>query len=80
MAAGLDLFSALRAGGVPIASSCTGRRICGRCIVRVEGGEAGRIAADEAEVLTRDGAAPDERLACRVFVEDDGLIVSAGYW
>jgi ferredoxin len=80
VAAGDDVFSALRAGGVPIASSCTGRRICGRCLVTIIEGDAGHADHEEQAVLDREEADADERLACRVFPSHDGLIITAGYW
>ncbi len=75
-----DLFSALRRGGMPIASSCTGRRVCGRCVVAVLHGHAGRAEAEERAILAREAAAPNERLACRLVPREPGLVVTAGYW
>ncbi len=79
VAPGTDLFTALREGGVPIASSCTGQKVCGRCLVTVLAGQVGAPEADEQRVLDRAGAAPDERLACRL-APTPGLVVTAGYW
>ena len=80
VAGGVDLFSALRRGGLPIASSCTGRVVCGRCIVDVLAGDPGEAGEEERAVLTREGASPGQRLACRLLPHGPGLIVTAGYW
>lgn len=79
-APGADLFSALRAGGMPIASSCTGRGACGRCVVSVLAGCAGEAEPEEQAVLDREGSSPDQRLACRVTPTAPGLILTTGYW
>jgi|GEM_PF-1128501 len=75
---------ALRAGQQPIASSCSGETVCGRCVVQIIGGADALPPAepDELAVLAVYGAEPGERLACRLLREDasDELVLSTHYW
>ncbi len=70
--------------GLPVASSCSGRGACGRCMVMIlEGGDAlSQADPHERLVLERNGALPGVRLACRARVERDAgaVVLSAGYW
>ena len=82
LAPGQDLFTGLRAAGLPIASSCTGRVVCGRCVLGIlEGAELlPPPALEEAAALARVDAAPGERLACMAAPLASGLVVTASYW
>ncbi len=77
-------FEALRAGGQPIGSSCSGEAVCGRCIVRVLDGALSVAAtnADERALLRARNAELDERLACRLRTEEEATVVvlTAHYW
>lgn len=81
---GTSIFEALRAGGQPIASSCSGATVCGRCLVQVHRGGAALTPPepDEARLLARRSAEAGERLACRLYREDEAtvVVVSAHYW
>ncbi len=70
--------------GLPVASSCSGRGICGRCAMEVlEGADAlTRTTARERRVLERNGHPPGTRLTCRCRVRGEGtrVVVRAGYW
>lgn len=79
---GETLFSALRQADQPIASSCRGELVCGRCIVDIiEGHEllAG-AGPEERRILARQDAGPMQRLACAVEPKAPGLVVGTGYW
>ena len=80
--AGESLFEALRNADQPVASSCSGSVVCGRCVVRVlEGSEVlSTMDEDERAVLQRESAAPDERLACRAYPAGSGVVLTTGYW
>ena len=76
------LFVALRRAGIPVASSCSGGVVCGRCVVRVIEGEGSVLGPEEeeTEILRRDGAGPGDRLACRTIACGDGVVLTTGYW
>jgi ferredoxin len=77
------LLARLMSGGIPVASSCSGRGSCGKCIVTVlEGADALTPAdAHELEVLERNNALPETRLACQCRVVPGGVVaVTTGYW
>jgi 2Fe-2S ferredoxin len=67
--------------GIPVASSCGGDGICGKCKVHISNGWAGITPASENEkfVLEKIKAAPNTRLSCQVLVQDD-LEIDASYW
>lgn len=75
---------ALRAGHQPIASSCAGETVCGRCGVFVEGGGDGLAPPDdvEATILSVLHEEPSARLACRVRRDDVAgvLTLRTNYW
>lgn len=78
------LMTRCLAVGLPVASSCSGRGSCAKCLVRVLSGW-GALApmnAHEARVLARNGAAPDERLSCQARVAKAGadIRITTGYW
>jgi len=79
---GESLFETLRRCDQPVASSCRGNVVCGRCIVRVIDGAQNLSTMDSEEraVLVREGAADDERLACRAYVEGGEVTLTTGYW
>jgi ferredoxin len=70
--------------GVPLASACSGRGACGKCIVRVVGDASAlsRMTRREALVLARNDAAPGERLSCmcRIVRPGASVRVRTGYW
>ncbi len=78
---GIVLMEALLAHGIPVASSCKGDGICGKCRMRIiEGVEhlASKSAAEIA-VLEKNQANVGERLSCQIQVLKD-LKVDTGYW
>jgi ferredoxin len=81
-APGESLFETLKRCDQPVASSCRGNVVCGRCIVRVvKGGQnLSTMEDEERAVLLREGAADDERLACRAYLEQDEVTLTTGYW
>jgi ferredoxin len=76
------LFEALRAAEHPIASSCDGAAVCGRCVVSVlEGAQSlSEMDAVERAVLRNEGAQEHQRLACQSFALGPGIVVSTDYW
>ncbi len=78
------LMAQALAVGLPVASSCSGRGACGRCMVSILEGEAALTAMDphEFEVLHRNGAAAAVRLACqtRLLNREASVSITTGYW
>lgn len=72
------------AAGLPVASSCSGRGACGRCLVSILEGADHLSGMDlhEGEVLIRNGAAPGVRLACqtRLLDRQASASITTGYW
>lgn len=70
--------------GLPVASACSGRGACARCMVTVlEGaGHLSPILAHEARTLARHGAGPELRLSCQCRVTDSAaaILITTGYW
>jgi 2Fe-2S ferredoxin len=81
VASGTALIDAVRDAGLPIASSCGGEGLCGRCGVQIveSGAPLADEAADETRAKQRNRVDPSLRLACRLCVESD-LSVTAPYW
>jgi len=78
---GIVLMEALLAHGVPVASSCKGDGICGKCRMRIVAGADSLPAKSTAEiaVLEKNLAGTDQRMSCQVQVFGD-LTVDTGYW
>ncbi len=69
--------------GLPVASSCSGRGACARCVVTILEGEAALSALEprEAEVLARNGVQPGHRLACQTTLDSAAEVrITTGYW
>jgi len=71
------------AAGLPVASACSGRGACGKCVVTVlQGGD--RLESPtsrERAVLERNGAASNQRLSCQcTSMATLDLLITAGYW
>ncbi len=78
------LMALCHAAGLPVASACSGRGACGRCLVTVLAGGDGlsRPGSRERRVLARLGAEEDQRLACQCRLEDPAgtVEITTGYW
>jgi len=77
-----SIFEALRESNQPIASSCLGVAVCGRCLVRVKSGieSLSPVDAVERRILLAEQADPDQRLACQSYVTAPGVVLSTDYW
>jgi 2Fe-2S ferredoxin len=66
--AGQPLMWELLRAGLPVASSCGGDAVCGKCRVTVVAGSEllTQIGADEASVIQRLGLEANERVSCQV--------------
>lgn len=78
---GARLFDVLRDAKVPLASSCDGDSICGKCKVEVvSGGEhLSEIPASEEKLLKKVRDEGHWRLACDARIHGD-VTITTGYW
>ncbi len=78
------LMARALAVGLPVASSCSGRGACARCLVSILEGDALLSAMDdhERDVLSRNCVAPGARLACQTQLQDPegDVLITTGYW
>jgi 2Fe-2S ferredoxin len=77
-----SLMAHLLAANVPVASSCKGEGICGKCRVKVETihGKLPERTQLETDTGHRNRLAPDERLSCQLFLENGKFEVDTSYW
>jgi adenylate cyclase len=83
LGSGGTLMAQCLAAGLPVASACSGRGACGKCVVTVLQGAAALESPNprELEVLARNGAEPNQRLSCQCLpVTTSDLLVTTGYW
>jgi 2Fe-2S ferredoxin len=76
---GENLMQFLLANGVPVASSCKGDGICGKCRIHIIDGQLSESSELEKETLKRNTAKPNERLSCQITIEQD-LKIDTDYW
>jgi ferredoxin len=78
------LMARCLAVGLPVASACSGRGACGKCVMTVLAG-AGALrppTAHEACVLARNGFGAAQRLSCQCRMPSPQLelVITMGYW
>lgn len=79
-----NLMKELLAQGIPVASSCKGDGVCGKCKLVVRSSKNNELfveafTADEQLHLEKGNILAGQRLACQVQVSED-LYVEAPYW
>lgn len=74
-------MKALLEGGRPVASSCRGDGVCGKCRVRVAEGSTNLTKPTPLErtLAEREGLAGYERVSCQARVRGD-IVVDTSYW
>lgn len=74
-------MSSLLDAGLPVASSCGGEGVCGKCKIRVVTGAQNLLPPNEVELYLREmhDIPLDSRVSCQTEVVDD-IEVDAGYW
>ncbi len=83
---GVSLMRALLAEEIPVASSCHGEGVCGKCRLRVISGIdlLKNASTLEKELIQRNQLAPDERISCLARPKDfeiqGSVEVDASYW
>lgn len=87
-----SLMDILLQAQVPVASSCHGEAVCGKCRLRVLTGADHLLPANEREIFLREKLklANNERISCQTFFKsfehgnnqqsDGEVIIDAGYW
>ena len=78
---GANLMQALLAGGLPVASSCRGDGVCGKCRLLVEASP-GAVATEsdlEKSLRERHSIPAGFRVSCQVAILGD-ITVDATYW
>ena len=70
--------------GIPVASACSGRGACGKCVMTILQGATAleQPSSHEVAVLARNGAEANQRLGCQcqVPIGIPDLLVTTGYW
>ncbi len=74
----VNLMEVLRKNNIPVASSCLGEGICGKCRMIIQGALALPLEL-EMQTLNRNKISMDERLACQITVTSN-LALSTTYW
>lgn len=78
------LMARCLAEGLAVASACSGRGACARCLVTVLSGDEHLSSprGHERQVLARAQAAADQRLSCqcRVLHPGEQVLITTGYW
>ena len=68
---GKSLMDIMLDAGLFIDNACGGKGLCGKCRVRITGGEPGEITETESRILKDEEKEQGIRLACLVFPESD---------
>lgn len=78
---GENLMKALTSRRVPVASSCGGEGICGKCVVNVLAGHGNLSHPNDVELAQQSklGLGTNTRLACQCHIFGD-LTIDTGYW
>lgn len=78
---GTRLFDAAHSAGLPVASSCDGEFVCGKCVMRVLEHPENLSAQepDERELLAREKNPLTWRVSCRARILGD-CTVTTKYW
>ena len=78
---GANLMQSLVAGGLPVASSCRGDGVCGKCRIFVDAPPESVSKESDLEKFLRDQhhVPPGFRISCQVTVVGD-ITVDATYW
>lgn len=78
---GVNLMEALLAGGLPVASSCRGEGVCGKCRIEIVEGNKNLSKQTDLELFLRDrhSIPKESRVSCQVQVLGD-ITVNTSYW
>jgi 2Fe-2S ferredoxin len=78
---GANLMKALLEAEVPVASSCNGDGVCGKCRLQIVSGAQNLSKPNETEIFLAEKyqLKTHQRISCQTFVLDD-VEIDAGYW
>lgn len=78
---GANLMQSLLEAGIPVASSCFGDGVCGKCRLDVTAGMEHLAAAGETErfLIQTKNLTANQRISCQTTVMGD-ITVDASYW
>ena len=81
VAEGSLLMEALLKAGLPVASSCHGDGICGKCRIQIVGGAENLTKINEIEAIVRDRLKipPEFRISCQSRVIGN-ILIDTSYW
>jgi 2Fe-2S ferredoxin len=76
-----NLMQSLLDHDLPVASSCHGEGVCGKCKIKIISGAENLSAPNEIEVFlaAQNNLKPDERISCQTQVLGD-IKIDTGYW
>ena len=75
-----SLMDNLRDQDIPVASSCGGEGICGKCRMRISTEEILQEPSElEINTLETNGGEPGERLSCQLYLNENAS-VETNYW
>lgn len=79
---GDNLLWALRDKDIPVASSCHGDGVCGKCVVNVLAGGNSLQKPNETEqfLLDRFNYKKPQRISCQICVGTEDLTLATSYW
>jgi len=79
--AGTNLMSGLLAAGIPVASSCSGKGVCVKCVVEVKTGAQNLSAENQDEKDLREihDFPKNVRLSCQTSIHGD-VTLDTKYW
>lgn len=75
----LSLMDNLLKQNIPVASSCGGDGICGKCIVELDTNEAPPIEELEKKTLEKNQAGKNQRLSCQIKIVTPSQVKTT-YW
>lgn len=81
VALGANLMESLLKNGVPVASSCHGDGVCGKCKIQIVSGAENLSPENETEKFLRNKleVPKDQRISCQTQVLGN-VSVNTGYW
>ena len=78
---GANLMDALMQAGLPVASSCDGDGVCGKCRIQILKGYENLSSKNDTEIylITQNSYSPEFRISCQTQILGD-ISVDATYW